>query len=38
MNAVKDGQGNPLNYNVTEDKLYFPISQDEIDNNPAINN
>lgn len=38
MNAVKDGQGNPLNYNVTEAKLYFPISQDEIDNNPAINN
>ncbi|PSL47956.1 SusD-like starch-binding protein associating with outer membrane [Chitinophaga niastensis] len=37
MNAVKDGNGNLLNYNVTADKLYFPISQDEIDNNPNIN-
>jgi hypothetical protein len=37
MNAVTDGNGTPLNYNVTADKLYFPISQDEIDNNPNIN-
>lgn len=37
MNAVTDGSGNPLNYNVTAEKLYFPISQDEIDNNPNIN-
>jgi hypothetical protein len=37
MNAVKDGNGNSLNYNVTADKLYFPISQDEIDSNPNIN-
>ncbi|ATL49705.1 RagB/SusD family nutrient uptake outer membrane protein [Chitinophaga caeni] len=38
MNSVKDGDGNPLNYNVTEDELYFPMSQTEIDNNPNINN
>ncbi|SEW53980.1 RagB/SusD family nutrient uptake outer membrane protein [Chitinophaga arvensicola] len=37
MNAQKDGHGNNLNYNVTADKLYFPISQDEIDSNPNIN-
>jgi starch-binding outer membrane protein, SusD/RagB family len=37
MNAQKDGNGNPLNYNVTTDKLYFPISQDEVDRNPNIN-
>ncbi|WP_436490455.1 RagB/SusD family nutrient uptake outer membrane protein [Chitinophaga sp. ARDCPP14] len=37
MNAQKDGNGNNLNYNVTTDKLYFPISQDEIDSNPNIN-
>lgn len=37
MNAQKDGNGNSLNYNVTADKLYFPISQDEIDSNPNIN-
>lgn len=37
MNAQVDGHGNPLHYNVTEDKLYFPISQDEIDRNPNIN-
>jgi hypothetical protein len=37
MNAQQDGSGNPLNYNVTTDKLYFPISQDEIDTNPHIN-
>lgn len=37
MNAQVDGNGTPLNYNVTADKLYFPISQDEIDRNPNIN-
>lgn len=37
MNAQVDGGGNPLNYNVTADKLYYPISQDEIDRNPNIN-
>lgn len=37
MNAQKDGDGKNLNYNVTADKLYFPISQDEIDSNPNIN-
>jgi len=37
MNSVVDGAGNALNYNVTEDKLYFPISQDEVDTNPHIN-
>jgi hypothetical protein len=37
MNTQIDGNGNPLNYGVTEDKLYFPISQDEIDRNPNIN-
>ncbi|MFY0254127.1 RagB/SusD family nutrient uptake outer membrane protein [Chitinophaga sp. 30R24] len=37
MNALKDGNDNALNYNVTADKLYFPISQDEVDNNPNIN-
>lgn len=38
MNAQKDGNGNSLNYNVTEAKLLFPIPQVEIDRNPAINN
>lgn len=37
MNAQFDGNGNPLNYNVTADELYFPISQDEVDRNPNIN-
>lgn len=37
MNAQVDGNGNPLTYNVTADKLYFPISQDEVDRNPNIN-
>jgi hypothetical protein len=37
MNAQKDGNGNPINYNVTADKLFFPISQDEVDRNPNIN-
>lgn len=37
MNAQVDGNGNPLNYNVTEDELYFPIPQDEVDRNPNIN-
>lgn len=37
MNAQKNGKGENLNYNVTADKLYFPISQDEIDSNPNIN-
>ncbi len=37
MNAQKDGNGNSLNYNVTNSKLYFPIPQDEIDRNPNIN-
>lgn len=37
MNAQVDGNGTPLNYNVTADKLFYPISQDEIDRNPNIN-
>jgi starch-binding outer membrane protein, SusD/RagB family len=37
MNAQVDGNGTPLNYNVTDAKLYFPISQDEVDRNPNIN-
>lgn len=37
MNAQVDANGNSLNYNVTADELYFPISQDEIDRNPNIN-
>ncbi|WP_374163133.1 RagB/SusD family nutrient uptake outer membrane protein [Arcticibacter sp. MXS-1] len=37
MNEQKDGSNTPLNYNVTADKLYFPISQDEVDANPNIN-
>lgn len=37
MNIQKDGDGNSLNYNVTTNKLYLPIPQDEVDRNPNIN-
>ncbi len=37
MNAQKDGNNNPITYNVTDAKLYFPISQKEVDANPNIN-
>lgn len=37
MNAQKDGDGNLLGYAVTENKLYFPIPQNEVDRNPNIN-
>lgn len=36
MNAQKDGNGSPLGYNVTADKLLFPIPQAEWDRNPNI--
>ena len=36
MNAQRDGNNNPLNYNVTEAKLLFPIPQAEQDRNPNI--
>lgn len=35
MNAQKDGAGNIL-YNVTPDKLLFPIPQNEVDRNPNL--
>jgi hypothetical protein len=31
MNSQVDPNGNPLNYNVTPDKLYFPVPQSEMD-------
>ncbi|PST84077.1 RagB/SusD family nutrient uptake outer membrane protein [Pedobacter yulinensis] len=34
MNAQKDGSGNNLNYNVSAQKLLFPIPQNELDRNP----
>lgn len=37
MNSQRDGSNNLLNYNVTENKLYFPLPQDELDRNPNIN-
>ena len=36
MNAQKDGSGKPLNYNVSEAKIFFPIPQDEWDRNPNV--
>lgn len=36
MNAVKDGQGNNLNYNVQPYRLLFPIPQVQIDLNPLL--
>lgn len=36
MNAQKDGNGNPLNYNVTEAKLLWPFPQTEVDRNPNM--
>jgi len=36
MNAQKDGNGVSLNYNLTADRILFPISQDEIDRNPNV--
>ena len=36
MNAQKDGNGAPLNYNVTAGKLLFPIPQEELDRNPNV--
>ena len=36
MDAVKDGSGNSLKYNVTETKLLWPIPQGEIDKNASL--
>ncbi|MBN1597675.1 MAG: RagB/SusD family nutrient uptake outer membrane protein [Bacteroidales bacterium] len=36
MNAQEDGEGNNLNYNITEDDLIWPISQEELDLNPNM--
>ncbi|MNR41327.1 SusD family protein [compost metagenome] len=36
MNAQTDGNGAPLNYNVTAAKLLFPIPQTERDRNPNL--
>ena len=36
MNAQKHGNGNPLNYNVTEAKLLWPFPQTEVDRNPNM--
>jgi hypothetical protein len=36
MNAFKNGQGNNLNYNLTENKLVWPIPQSERDKNNKL--
>ena len=36
MNAVKDGNGNNLNYNVSDYRLILPIPQTQIDLNPLL--
>jgi hypothetical protein len=36
MNAQTNGNGLPLNYNVTEPELLLPIPQSEIDRNPGV--
>jgi len=36
MNSQKDGQGNPLNYNVQPYRLVYPIPQEQIDLNPFL--
>jgi hypothetical protein len=36
MEAVKDGNGNSLNYSLNENKLLLPIPQGEIDKNENL--
>jgi hypothetical protein len=36
LNAQKDGQGKPLNYNVQPYQLIYPIPQEQIDLNPLL--
>jgi len=36
MNAQKDGSGNPLNYNVQQYQLVWPIPQTQLDLNPLL--
>ncbi len=36
MQAVKDGNGNSLNYSLSENKLFLPIPQGEIDKNANL--
>jgi hypothetical protein len=36
MNSQKDGQGNPLNYDVQPYQLIYPIPQEQIDLNPFL--
>lgn len=36
MEAVKDGSGNSLKYNVTENRLLWPVPQGEIDKNANL--
>jgi hypothetical protein len=36
MNSQKDGQGNPLNYDVQPYQLVYPIPQEQIDLNPFL--
>lgn len=36
MNAQKDGNGNPLNYNAQSYQLIYPIPQTQLDLNPLL--
>ncbi len=36
LNAQKDGQGKPINYNVQPYQLIYPIPQEQIDLNPLL--
>lgn len=36
MNAQKDGNGNPLNYNVQPFQLIYPVPQTQLDLNPLL--
>jgi hypothetical protein len=36
MQAVKDGNGNSLSYNINESKLLLPVPQGEIDKNTSL--
>ena len=36
MNAFRDGNGNGLGYTLTEDRLYWPIPQNERDKNEKL--
>jgi len=36
MNSQKDGQGNPLNYDVQPYQLIYPVPQEQIDLNPFL--